>query len=323
MPAPGVDVILKPELAAIAYEYAMAADQRGFIAQQLLPIFEVPLQSAQYPFIPIEAMLKVRKTLRAPRSGYSRSDWQFEMKNYACQDRGLEEPLDDTERKLYMRFFDAEVVTVQRNINGMLMEKEARVAAMLCDAGNIHQNGDVSVAWTDLDNCDPRKDVMAARQVMRLGSGIRPNVLTVNEANFLNLIQCKKLNERLQYTQPIELQSMENQRRILAQYLGLNDVLVAGALEDTADKGQPHDLAEIWPADFALLAFVSSGTQDLREPCLGRSFLWTEDSPQELITEAYRDESKRSWIYRVRHNIGENFVFQGAAYLFTKVTTKT
>jgi hypothetical protein len=66
---------------------------------------------------------------------------------------------------------------------------------------------------------------------------------------------------------------------------------------------------------------VSSGGPDLREPCIGRTFLWTADSPQNIVTESYREEQTRSDIYRVRQYTDEAFVFTGAGYLLSNIHT--
>ena len=46
MPTPQSTVTFRPELAQLAYLYAIAASLRGFIGLNIMPIFEVPLQSA-------------------------------------------------------------------------------------------------------------------------------------------------------------------------------------------------------------------------------------------------------------------------------------
>jgi hypothetical protein len=40
-----------------------------------------------------------------------------------------------------------------------------------------------------------------------------------------------------------------------------------------------------------------------------------------MITEQYREESIRSWVYRVRNNVDEALVYAGAGYLISGVTT--
>ena len=56
-------------------------------------------------------------------------------------------------------------------------------------------------------------------------------------------------------------------------------------------------------------------------PCLGRTFLWANDSPANLMVEQYREEQTRSTIYRSRQHVDEAFVFSGAGYLLGNLTT--
>jgi hypothetical protein len=58
----------------------------------------------------------------------------------------------------------------------------------------------------------------------------------------------------------------------------------------------------------------------MREPALGRTFLWMPDSPTQLTVDQYREEQTRSNIYRVRHNCDEVVQFTGAAYLLGNIT---
>src|SRR4030066_2309677 len=116
--------IQRPDLGALVYEYVMNADDRGFICLDLLPIFGVMEQSADYPVIPFEALLKIQSTARAPRGAYSRGDYEFETGTYACKENGWEEPRDDLERTLYRRVFDAGEGGNQRAEDNVLRPQE-------------------------------------------------------------------------------------------------------------------------------------------------------------------------------------------------------
>jgi hypothetical protein len=319
MSRPTSSTTLRPELGAIAYEYMLEASQRGFIGDILLPVFDTPLQTAQYPVIPIESLLKLQDTKRSPRADYNRGDYEFETGTYACEDHGWEELLDDSEAKLYRRFFDAEQVAVMRAVDIVLRAREARIAAMLQSTSLITGTAAVSTEWSTASSCTPRSDVMTARAAMRTASGLTPNVLAISYKVFGNLLKAKEITDALQYTNPLQVNSEEAQRRLLSQYFGM-EVLVGNAIKDSAKKGQSMSIADIWDDEYALLARISSGSQDLREPCLGRTFLWTEDSPGILITEQYREEKKRSEVYRVRNNVDEAFIFTGAGYLLSNIT---
>lgn len=320
MPRPTSGTTLRPELAAIAFEYMLQASQRGFIGLSLLPIFEVPLQAAQYPVIPIEALLKLPDTARAPRGNYNRSDYEFEMGNYSCKEHGWEEPVDDAEAALYRRFFDAEEIAVMRAVDILLRGQEARIAAKLFNVSNITATAAVTIEWSTAATATPRSDVRTGVKAMRAASGLLPNTMAVTWTVFQNLLVCAEITGALKYTNPIELGSEEAQRRVLSQYFGL-ELVVGNAIKDSGKKGASFTIADLWDDEYCGLFKVSaSDSRDLRDPCLGRTFLWTEDAPQNLVTESYREDKKRSDIYRVRQNTDEAFVFTGAGYLLSNIT---
>jgi hypothetical protein len=312
--------IQRPDLGAIAYEYALDGPDRGFIAQQIMPVFETPLQSSDYPVIPIEALLKPQDTKRAPRSGYNRGDYAFETGTYACEEHGWEEPVDDVERKLYARFFDAEEVATKRSVDFLLRNYERRMQAIVQSTSVITNTAAVTTEWSTAATCTPKSDVKTAKRAMKAATGIVPNVIIISEKVFENLMITAELKTYLQYTNPHLIQTREAQRKLLALYLDLDDILVGGSQYDSAKKGQSFSLADIWDDEYATLARVSRGGPDLREPCLGRTMLWIEDSPQMLVTEQYREEQIRSDVYRVRHNVDEAIIFAGAGYILSNIT---
>ncbi len=321
MPRPtSATTLQRADLGAIAYEYALEASQRGFIGLELLPIFDVPEQSADYPVIPIESLLKLEETTRAARGSYNRSDYQFETGTYAAVEYGWEELVDDVEAALYRRYFDAEEVAVRRAVDILLRGQEARIAAAVFNTSNITGTASVTTEWSTAATATPRADVNTAKAAMRAASGLIPNVMAMSYKVFRNAMMTSEITTAFRYTNPIEIGGEEAQKSILAQYFGVGKVLVGDAIKSTAKKGQSFSLSDIWDDEYVLLARVSSGGQDLREPCLGRSFLWTGDSPQNLVTETYREESKRSNVYRVRHNVDEAFIFTGAGYLMANIT---
>lgn len=320
MPRPdSATTLQRPDLGAIAYEYLASASQRGFIGLVLMPLFDTPLKTSDYPVIKLEALLKLQETKRAARGDYNRSDYEFKTGTYNCAEHGWEELVDDSEAALYRRFFDAEVIAVQRCVDVILRNQEARIAAKVQNTALITNTAAASTPWSTIATCDPRLDVKNAKNAMRLASGQTPNVMVISKAVFDTLLLCKAIMDALKYTNPIEMGGEEVQRRLLAQYFGVDQVLVGNALKDSAKKGQTASLADIWDDEYCGLYKVSSGGPDLREPCLGRTFLWTEDSPENLVVEQYREEKKRSEVYRARQNVDEAFVFTKAGYLISDI----
>jgi hypothetical protein len=323
MPRPSsATTIQRPDLGALVYEYVMNAADRGFICLDLLPTLDVPEQSADYPVIPFEALLKLQSTARAPRGAYNRGDYEFETGTYSCKENGWEEPVDDVERKLYRRFFDAEVVAALRAADIVLRSQEARVAAKIFNTSNITQTSAVGVEWNTAATCTPREDVATAKEAMRAAGQPEPNVLVISKKVFNSLLLAKQVTDAFRYgSVPFEIQPFEAKKRNLAAFFDIDRILVGGAIKDSAKKGKAISAADIWDDEYAGLFRVSSGGPDLREPCIGRTFLWTADSPQNIVTESYREEQTRSDIYRVRQYTDEAFVFTGAGYLLSNIHT--
>lgn len=307
----------RPELGVLAYEYSLEASRAGFIGRLVLPPFEVDLQAAQYPVIPASALLEMQDTARAPRSAYARGDFEFDSADYYCREHGWEEPLDDVETRLYRRFFDAEVVAVQRATFMVLRDQEKRVVNATI-GNNELPSAAVDKAWTSYADADPLADINKAKDHFRFSVGLTPNALVLDVDILRHVSMCDAVMDRIKYSAPGALRGELTLEQLKA-YFGVPAIFVSNAVYDAAAKGAKAKVATIWPRDRVMLACVSSGGQDLREPCLGRTFVWNEDSGQ-LSAESYREEQTRSTIYRVRQYTDECVQFAGAGYVLTGVT---
>lgn len=318
---PRTTAFLRPDLGVIAYEYSLDAARMGFIGHQVLPVFGTRLQSAQYPVIPAEAMLESADTQRAPRTAYARGDWDFDFQEYNCKENGWEEPLDDTEAALFGNYFDAEIVATQRATLMVMRSQERRVADRVMDTKTF-ANAAATHSWNAYADAGPLADVNKAKDHFRSTVGLKPNALILDEDILKHVSMCASVMERVKYTSPSAIRGELTLEQLKA-YFSVETILIAGAVYNKAPKRKPKDVAPIWPADKVMLASISSGGQDLKEPSIGRTFLWTEDSPGMLITEQYREEQTRSDIYRVRQNTDECIQFSGAGYILTGVTTSS
>ena len=317
---PRISSIFRPDLGTLAYEYSLEAASQGFIAQQVLPPFFTAEKTAQYPVIPAEAILEVAETLRAARSAYARGDWTFEDADYNCKENGWEEPVDDSEAALYRNFFDAEVVATRRATLMVLRSHEKRVAKKVMSTTNGISNSAVAKAWNDYANADPLADVNKAKKHFRFEVGLTPNALVLDKEVLSHVSMCHAVMERVKYTNPNAIRGELTLEQLKA-YFGVANIIVAGGVYNNAARNQPKNVETFWPLDRVLLACVSSGGQDLKEPALGRTFVWEEDAPNLLVTEQYREEQTRSEVYRVRMHTDECLQFSGAGYILTGATT--
>jgi len=309
----------RPDLGSVAYEYMVGAADRGFIGTRVLPFFNTPIQSAEYPVIPTEALLKQKDTARAARANYARDDWGFDFQNYSTKEYGWEEQIEDSEVKLYQRYFDLELVATERATDVLLSGFEQRVANLTQAAASAGSTTAATAAWSNPATATPRADVDAARAVQRAAGGIVGDTLVMGWTAFQNLLVTNEVKTYLQYTSPHLVDGIEAQKSTMARYLGVRQILVGDAIKDTAKKGKATVIGDIWDNTKVNLIKLSTGGQNLREPAFGRTFLWTQDSPNEITTETYREEQTRSNIIRVRHHVDEAIQMVNANHLITGV----
>ncbi len=305
----------RPDLGEIAYEYMESPDGFGMMGLDILPVHGVPEKSADYPVIPNESILKVQNVKRAPGGNYNRSAWEFETKTYACQERGWEEPVERSNRNNLARYFNLEVEATARANQVIMRAQEVAAATLLFNASTFSgYTSNVTTEWSTITST-PRADIMTAQQtsLVWLDSG------ACSMKVFMNLLKVTNFLDAFHPTQPIETTSMQTLKGIMAQYLGLDNLFVSNAKKDTAKKGQSTVGADIWDDEYFLL-FKRAATLDMKEPALGRTFLWERDSPSMLTVDQYEEPQSDSDIYRVRHNCDEVVQFAGAGYLLGNIT---
>ena len=298
--------IYRPDLGQAVMEY-VEGPTMGYIGLEVMPIFKTGMNSATYPVIPKEMLMKIPDVNRAPRGGYNRDDWEYERGLFLTSEKGREELLDDLERKL----FDleapglADFIATRRAWNFILRAQEKRIADKVFNASTFSANS-ITEEWDDATNAVPLTDVKTGKLSFRSTCGMLPDALIISYSTFEDLKNCDQIVNRLKYTYPM-LKMNDMTSAELATAFGVPRVLVGGAVYDSAGKGIDASISNIWSNEYAALVKISSGA-DLTQPGIGRTFLWTEDSPENPVVEQYRAEGNRSDVFRVRHNTDEAYI---------------
>jgi hypothetical protein len=324
--------IYRPDLGIVVMEYVEQAAM-GYIGLEVMPIFRTALQSSSFPVIPKEVLLKLPDVSRAPRGRYGRGDWEYERGLYTTKEKGWEEPIDDSERALFSQEAPgmADIIATKRGMNHIMRGQEKRIADTIFNAGNFTAHAVVN-EWDDSANATPITDVNTGVLAFRSQCGMLPDALIIAYSTFVNLKSCAQIVDRIKYTFPgIDINKMTSSQ--LAAVFNVPQVLIGGAVYDSAGKGLASSISDVWYNEYAALVKISRG-QDIMEPGVGRTFLWTADSPENPIVESYREDQTRSDIFRVRHNVDEALmrsyndagavvsdIAAACVYLFSNVTT--
>jgi hypothetical protein len=324
MPSPSSALsTLRPEIAGSLTQFDLAMDRAGFVWNRVLPVFEAQKQSGKFGKIPVAQLLQNRETTRQSGGGYSRGSWTFQDDSYSTVEHGAEEPIDDREATMYRDYFEAEVISAQRAFDAVLRNAEKRAAAAIFNATTFSSyKSTITNEWDDAANATPITDVEAAVRAVWNQCGLWPNALIINRHVFRNLRNCEQIIDRIASsgagspTKPSDITVQQ-----LAAVFDLPQIIVAGGTKNTAAEGQAAAFGKIWSDEYAMVARLVE-TNDIREPGLGRTFHWGEDGSQVMGTiETYRDETVRSDITRVRHEVDEKLLYVECGHLLENITT--
>lgn len=323
-PISGTAVTLRPDLASF-FEFDLAMENEGFVGHKVFPVIETGLQSDNPGKIPLEQLLFNADTKRASGSGYGRGNFKFETFSYATDEHGWEEPVDDRDAQRYKELFQAESVATMRAYGVVLRNHEQRIADAVFNT-TTWTGSDLTTAvtneWDDASNATPIVDVEAAVQKVYDNSGLKANALIVNWKVFRNLRNCNEVTDRISASGAGDrIRARDITIDQLKAVFDLDHVIVAGASKNTANEGQAASISQIWSNEYAMVCRVSDSI-DMRDPCIGRTFHWSEDGSSVGGTiEQYRDEKVRSEIIRVRHDTDEVVMYAQAGHLLSNITT--
>ena len=326
MPSPTSSLAtLRPDLATF-YEFDLEAERAGYIASQVFPVIDVASQSGTYGKIPLKELLEERETKRAPGSGYSRSEFEFDTATYACVEHGAEEPVDDREAKMYAEYFDAEVVSTARASAAVLRNAEKRIADAVFNTTTWTGSSlttAVTNEWDDSANATPIVDVEAAVQKIYDNSGLWANALVVNRKVFRNLRNCDSIIDRINSAgagSPSKASDVTVE--MLSQVFDLDYILVAGGTRNTANEGQTASPGQIWSGEYAMICKVAASL-DMREPCIGRTVSLVPRTGRALVVQSRRIEMKTSeaMLFEFDTMSMKIVLYPEAGHLLSNITT--
>lgn len=326
MPAPS-SAITRFELGSTFEEFDLRMNQMGFIGGQVLRPRIVGVNAADVGKIPLKQLLQSRSTKRNSGAGYNRNTWEFDKYAYAVAEYGQEEPLDDNQLAMYRDVVDAERVCADRAEDAVLNEYERDVAAAVFNTGTWTGSSlttAAAAAWSNASSAVPIADVKNAITKVEEGSGLQANAVVMNRKVWRNLLDCNQIVDRVKYTQTPTVELLRN---TIADLFGVRYLLVAGGLKNTANEGAAASISRIWSDAYVMVARVAE-TDDPREPCIGRTFMWDGDGPAAagdggklaVISEEYREEKIRGTVYRARNNRDIVVMYAQAGHLISGIT---
>ncbi len=318
MPVPtGATTVTRPDINEALYEYAL---DQNYIGLKLFPEFETLKDAGGFPVIPTEALLKLPNDLRRPpRAHYGRGHWEFERDTFECVEFGWEELVDQVEARMYAHYFDAEVVSGEICADTVLRAQEKRILDQCQNTAVFTATFAVANEWNDTANATPIVDVKRGVRTIYEATGVKPDTLVIGFRTFQALGSCAEIVDRIKYMHGV----VERGNLTLAMFANafeVRQVLVADVPYDSAAEGQAASIAQLWDVEYAFLGKVTQKPQNLKDPCIGRTFRWVADSPSNPMFESYWEDQTRADVIRARHFVDEEVVMAACGLILTNIT---
>jgi hypothetical protein len=319
-------------------EFDSLMNRLGMIGHRVLPPIVVGQKNADFLRVKIASFLnKIEETKRAPKSTYSRKDFEFDTDNYLTDEHGVEEVVDDAEIERYGDIIRVERMNTLRAYNRLCSAYEAAVASAVFNTTiwtGAALTSAAGTAWSTKATADPVANIDAAIEKVEAGCGMTPNTLIVTKKALRNLLRTDRIEDLLKHAGFDDPKKISNNLPALAQLLNLEQVLVANGYKNTADDGQTASLSRFWDDTKAMVAHVHNdgmdGDLESPVPNIGRTIMWdtqvsgagAADDPADalgIVLEEYREENRRGGVLRARSNYQVKRLHVEAGHLITGV----
>jgi hypothetical protein len=293
-----------------------------FISEEILPVVDVATEKFTYYKFG-RTNFRRYNTKRQVSSGYQRVDYNLSTATGTCLEYGLEHAIDDRIREEAQAPLEPDVQGTLIVTEGLRLDQEKRVASMLCTSGSYHSDltSTPGTKWSTAA-CTLHSDITTAMEAVRKKIGVYPNtwVLPAAVAQKVSLD-----NDVTDYVKNVGgLASIEradpDTGYLLPKRMWGLKIIIAGAIENTANLQQAESMADIW-SDYSILAYVNDRPAKWA-PSFGYIF---RKRGQAIKVQRYREERIKSDIIRASMIQDEVVVSTDssskflAGYLFTDV----
>lgn len=269
-------------------------DQANFIADRAFPLVPVEKQSDLYPEFDRADQNRNSMTKRAPGTESAGDGFRVSNSPYYCDIFALHKDIDDQTRRNADSVWNLDAAATRFLEGKSLIRREIDFAADFMTTGvwtttltgvSATPSTNQALQWSD-GNSTPIEDVRAMRSAVNLLTGYKPNKLVLGELVYNQLLDHPDIIDRIKGGSNAGSPAIV-QRNLLAALLELDEILVMGAIYNTAKEGQTSVNARIGGGKSALLLYTPS-TPSLMTPSAGYTFAWRGYLGGESAQAVYR-----------------------------------
>lgn len=298
---------------AIMSELSLAYVNDDYIGERLMPAVEVSKRSDEYAVFPKRDRLGYPDDELSTRSKpneitESRSTDNYSVKDYGFSGYVSQDTIDNQDGA-----FDEMADLVASVAEGVAFKREKRIATILTTSGNFSGNTTAlsgQSKWS-AGGGDPIKNIQDSKAALWNGGG-QTDLLGYCSLDVANTLARHPALRDLFKAQTPGLATM----KMIANYLGLSDILVGAARQDTANDGQSASYSRIWGDHFGIVRVMRRPSK--RTAAFGATFRMKGDP---VATQWYDPSVGKKGGYYAKVGTSEDhkIIAADTGYLLTSV----
>lgn len=291
-------------------EAAIAYRNQAYIAREIAPVVEVEKDSGKVWVVDKANWLRDdadpdrRPGTRAPRGGYTTTQLEYSLLEMAQA-----HPIPDR----IARSSDAAIRIYERGsefcMDRVLLRLERHAAATLMTTSVWGTDNTTATDWDDFSNGDPANDVNTAKRTVQEAIGRPANVAVMGQIVYDAVSIHPDGLDRFKHTQTGILTKEQ-----VAQWLGLERVLIGTATRNTADEGATASMSPVWDDDCLVLYVPPAAALDVPAAC------YTMVQRGRLLeTKRFREEAEAQDVIEVASPMQVLRTATDAGYFFSDI----
>ena len=294
MPITTSEVHVDQALSSVSIAYAQ--EQTSFVASRIFNSINTSQLSNKYHVFDKDQWLRSQADLRGTGSPTKGANFTMSTGTFSCQQYGMHMDVDDYVAANADAGVDI-LTSATQYVTEKLLQKRDEVfaAAAFTTSGwtGSSSGGDItpSTKWS-ASGGTPIKDISDQQAACHAKTGRTPNVLLLGKDVYSALRDSDDLLDRVKYSEKGIVTT-----DLMASLFGVDEVIVASSIENTALEGATAVYAPIFDADDALLIYRPQNP-GLLTPAAGYMFSFTgvagADQFEGLRTLRYRMDSNHS-----------------------------
>lgn len=297
MPQPDVgDVHVNSLLTNVSVAYRNGLE--NFIADRVFPLVGVDKQSDIYPVYDRGNFFADEGTrmLRAPGTQAPTVGWKIDNTNlYFANNYALGVEIPDELRANADAVFNMDRDAVELLTDLQLIRRERSFAAKFMTTGVWGTDKTVDNKWSDYAGSDPFGDMEDGLDTVEAATGVRPNIIVMGAIVWRRLKHHPDFIDRIRGGATTTNPALFTPQ-MLANYLGVDRVLVGRALYRSSDENLTVTLARIMDDD--LLMVYAPATASTLRVSGGYTFYWKPLNGNDIqfIRRGRHDRNRYDWI---------------------------